>query len=77
MSVPGVILGILAGAACSPPESRTAHGVVATDSPRVWVVRATIDRGQVVHEIYRCADGADDKSPPKPVCVKAPMSDSH
>ena len=73
-----LFLAVVVGAGatgCSVPESRTAHGVVATDAPRVWVIRSTVVQNQVIQEVYRCADGADEKAPPKPVCVKAPMTD--
>ena len=59
--------------ACSLPESRTAAGVVASDEPRIWVVRTVSADGQTISEVYRCADGAAADQPPMPVCVKAPM----
>lgn len=59
--------------ACSVPESRTANGVVASDEPRIWVVRSTHTKEQIISEVFRCADGAEADQPPKPVCVKAPM----
>jgi hypothetical protein len=69
------LLAMLALAGCTIPESRTAEGVVASDEPRVWVVRASHVKGQTIADVYRCADGAEANQPPKPVCVKAPMVD--
>ncbi len=62
-------------AACAPPESRTAGGIIASDEPRIWVVREVHTTNQVIGEVYRCADGAAADQPPKPVCVKAPMGE--
>lgn len=67
-----LILALFLGG-CSLPESRTAEGVVASDEPRVWVVRSIHNEKQIIAEVYRCADGAAENQPPKPVCVKAPM----
>jgi hypothetical protein len=61
--------------ACGIPESRTAAGVVASEEPRIWVVRTVSADGQVISEVYRCADGAAVDQPPMPVCVKAPMGE--
>ena len=66
---------LVALSSCGIPESRTAQGIVASDEPRVWVVRASHNQNQVISEVYRCADGAAANQPPKPVCVKAPMVD--
>ena len=60
---------------CNVPESRTAGGVVASDEPRIWVVREVHTGTQVIGEVYRCADGAAADQPPRPVCVKAPMGE--
>ncbi len=70
-----VSLVVLWSVGCTPPPSRTAGGVVASDEPRIWVVREVHTANQVVGEVYRCADGAAADQPPKPVCVKAPMGD--
>jgi len=67
------LTGVLTG--CQQPESRTAAGVVASDEPRIWVVREVNTGTQVIGEVYRCADGAPADQPPKPVCVKAPMGE--
>ena len=67
------LLAALGLVGCGVPESRTAEGVVASDEPRVWVVRSTHNKDQTIAEVYRCADGAAENQPPKPVCVKAPM----
>jgi hypothetical protein len=58
---------------CSVPESRTASGMIASDEPRIWVVKTTVTSRQSIAEVYRCADGAEVNQPPKPVCIKAGM----
>ncbi len=63
------------GACVKPPESRGASGLVASEDPRVWVVRQRLFENQTISEVFRCADGAKENAPPKPVCVKAPMVD--
>jgi hypothetical protein len=60
---------------CNIPESRVTSGIIASDEPRVWVVRVIHKKDQTVSEVYRCADGAEPNQPPRPVCVKAPMAD--
>jgi hypothetical protein len=64
------------GACVKPPESRGASGLVASEDPRVWVVRQRLFENQTISEVFRCADGAKENAPPKPVCVKAPMVDA-
>jgi hypothetical protein len=61
--------------ACTVPESRTANGVITSDEPRIWVVRAIHTNNQVIDEVFRCADGSPADQPPKPLCVKAPMGE--
>ncbi len=68
-------IAMLALVNCTPPASRTAGGVVASDEPRIWVVREVHTSNQIIGEVYRCADGAAVDQPPKPVCVKAPMGE--
>ncbi len=67
------VFSLLAG--CAVPESRTASGMVASDEPRIWVVKTIVTPQQSIAEVYRCADGAEANQPPKPVCIKAGMLD--
>lgn len=41
-------------------------GVITSDERRIWVVRDHV-------EVFRCADGAGEGEPPRPVCVRAPL----
>lgn len=67
----------VASSACVPPQqSRVTGGLVASEEPRIWVVRDRVYEKKVVSEVYRCADGASANAPPKPVCVRAPMVDN-
>jgi hypothetical protein len=56
----GIVAVVLAASACSP-----AVGMVASTEKRVWMVKG--------EEVYRCADGAQQDQPPKPICVRAPL----
>jgi hypothetical protein len=46
---------------------KPAGGLYSSDESRIWVVRGD--------EVFRCADGAAPEQPPKPVCVRAPMTE--
>jgi hypothetical protein len=69
------MLSVLLLVGCGIPESRNASGMVASDEPRIWVVKTTTTKEQQIDEVYRCADGAEGNQPPKPVCVRASMVD--
>lgn len=47
----------------------TAQGIITSDERRIWVVRNG-------NEMYRCADGATENDPPRPVCIRAVMNQS-
>jgi hypothetical protein len=42
-------------------------GVVTSNETRIWVLKT----GGGIDEVYRCADGAAQDQPPRPVCVRA------
>lgn len=75
IAVVGLVAGLCA-LGCQIPESRTATGIVATDTNHVWVTRSLISNGKVVQEIYRCGDVAAETAAPQPVCVKAPLMET-
>ena len=58
------LIGILS-TDCGP----VVKGLVTVENRRVWVV---VDDGKV----FRCADAHDADQPPRPVCVRAPLSSS-
>lgn len=62
-----VLLGLLSVtiAGCG----HAVKGVPTSESRRMWIV---VDDGKV----FRCADAHDGDQPPRPVCVRAPLSNS-
>lgn len=58
------LIGIL-GSGCG----HVVRGLLTEEHRRIWVV---VDDGK----IFRCADAHDADQPPRPVCVRAPLSSS-
>ena len=61
------LLGFLA--AFTSGCSHTLSGIPTTVQRRIWVV---VD----AEKIFRCADANDVDQPPRPVCVRAPLTSS-
>ena len=47
--------------------------VFTAEAPRIWVVQSPASGDE---QVYRCADGAGSGELPKPVCVRAAMTDA-
>ena len=53
-------------ASCAAPIFYVGPSEADSDQRRIWIYQDG--------ELYRCADGASETQPPKPVCVRAPKT---